>query len=259
MIKAEANKTVKRKVIKINEDLCNGCGKCSLACAEGALTIIDGKAKVISEIFCDGLGACIGECPQGALTIEEREVPEFDEEEVEKHLESLKKEEKEHLAKTLKYTSLGKQHSCPSADMIIYDKAWKESSNTEEISSALRQWPTKLTLISPIAPYFNNSELIVVSDCAPVAYGDFHRKILRGKPIVTVCPMLGLGEAELEKLEQILNENPIEKVNLVLMEVPCCQKLKFFFDPIINSIDRKITVEETIVRKDGTILSQDKI
>ncbi len=255
--------TVKRKIIRINEELCNGCGKCALACAEGALSIIDGKAKVISEVFCDGLGACIGECPQNALTIEERDAPKFNEEEVEKHLESDKLKEDEHLASTLKQKNLGAQQashcSCPSSKTMVFNKNWEETEASEEIPSALRQWPTKLILVSPEAPFFNNKELILVSDCSPVAYGDFHRKILKGKPIVTVCPMLGLGQEELEKLEQILKINPIENINLVLMEVPCCQKIKFFLEPIIASLGRPINIEETIVSRDGTILKKQKV
>ncbi len=256
-------KTIIRKIIKIDEELCNGCGKCALACAEGALKIIDGKAKVISEVFCDGLGACMGECPQGALTIEERDAPKFDEEAVEKHLETEKLKEEDHLARTLKHTSLGTQHashcSCPSSTTMVFEKKWEETETGEDIPSALRQWPTKLTLVSPEAPYFNNKELIVVSDCSPIAYGDFHRKIMKGKPIVTVCPMLGLGQEELEKLEAILKNNPIESLNLVLMEVPCCQKIKFFLEPIVASLGRPIDVEETIVSRDGTILRRQKV
>jgi NAD-dependent dihydropyrimidine dehydrogenase PreA subunit len=261
IVKSDEKKIV-RKIIKIDEDLCTGCGQCVIACAEGALAIIDGKAKVINEVFCDGLGACIGECPEGALEIIEREAAEFDEEAVEKHLEDLK--EQEHLKLTLEHTYLGQQQhshqcSCPSANTIVYENTWEDSDIKGEIPSALRQWPTKLTLVSPTAPYFNNKEIIVVSDCAPMAYGDFHRKILKGKPIVTVCPMLGLGEMELEKLEQILKQNPIESVNFVLMEVPCCQKIKIFLDPILSKIDRRITVEETIIGRDGKILRQAKI
>lgn len=250
---------INRKIIEIDEDLCTGCGQCVIACAEGALKIIDGKAKVISEVFCDGLGACIGECPEGALKIIEREALEFNEEEVEKYLEGM--QEQEHLESSLKNTNLEhQQHShqcnCPSASTIVYDQIWDETEISSEIPSALRQWPTKLTLVNPNAPYFNNEELMVVSDCSPLAYGDFHRKILQGKPIVTICPMLSLGEAELDKLEAILINNPITKVNFILMEVPCCQKMKFFMEPILSKIDRKIKVEETIISLDGKILRQ---
>jgi len=247
MTEAKQKKKVVRKIIEIDEELCNGCGNCVISCAEGALKIIDGKAKVISEVFCDGLGACIGECPEGALKIIEREALEFDEEEVEKYLEAQKEQEQQ----TANHSH---QCSCPSSAPIIYENAWEESEVTDEIPSALRQWPTKLTLVNPTAPYFNNKELIVASDCSPFIYGDFHRKILKGKPIVTICPMLSLGEGELEKLEEILKVNPIEKVNFILVEVPCCQKIKIFIDPILASIDREISVEETIIRRDGTIL-----
>lgn len=260
MTEAKNSKKVRRKIIQIDEDLCTGCGKCVISCAEGALVIIDGKAKVISEVFCDGLGACIGECPEGALTIVEREAYDFDEDAVEEHLEVLKKQEKAEETNALqKHINLGNPNhkcSCPSANTIVYDKAWKEVNLSEEIPSALRQWPTKLTLVSPTAPYFNNEEIVIVSDCSPVAYGDFHRKILKGRPIVTVCPMLGLGEVELQKLEEILRLNPIQKIEVILMEVPCCQKFRIFLEPILAKINRSIIIEETIISRDGKIIEK---
>ena len=205
-------------------------------------------------MFCDGLGACIGECPEGALKIIEREAVEFDEEAVEEYLEKLK--EKEGSTQNSSHTH---QCNCPSSQPIVFEEKWEDSEITGGIPSALRQWPTKLTLVNPNAPYFNNKELIIASDCSPFAYGDFHRKILRGKPLVTVCPMLGLGEVELEKLEQILKLNPIESIRMVLMEVPCCQKINIFLDPILQSIDRQISVEETIIGRDGSIIQNRKI
>ncbi len=250
-------KVVKRKIIEIDEDLCTGCGNCVLSCAEGALKIVDGKAKVISDVFCDGLGACIGECPEGALRIIERDAPEFSEEEVEKHLE----ENMNNAQEPVKTQSAGHSHqcSCQSATTMVLGDTWEETTSTEDIPSALRQWPTKLTLVSPEAPYFKNEELVIVSDCAPVAFGDFHRKILRGKPIITVCPMLGLGELELQKLKKILALNPIYDVNMILMEVPCCQKIKLFIDPLVASIDRPIAMSETIISRTGEIIRQGKI
>jgi len=229
--------------------LCRRIGY-NLCSIKGALEIIDGKAKVVSDVFCDGLGACLGECPTGALKIIEREAAEFNEEAVEKHLESLK--EKEKPAHT-------HQCNCPSSQPIVFEQKWEETEIAGEIPSALRQWPTKLTLVNPSAPYFNNKELLIASDCSPFVYGDFHRKILRGKPLITVCPMLGLGEVELEKLEQILRLNPIESINLVLMEVPCCQKIKLILDPILQTIDRQIKVKETVIGRDGSIIRNSKI
>ena len=252
MSKVDQKKRIKRKIIKINEELCTGCGKCVISCAEGALAIKDGKAKVISEIFCDGLGACIGECPEGALSIEEREVPEFNEEAVEKHLENSNISEV-----SIQNNAHSHQCSCPSSKTIVYENNWMDTTASQEIPSALRQWPIKLTLVNPEAPYFNNEELIIVSDCSPVAYGDFHRKILRGKPIVTICPMLGLGEVELNKLEQILENNPIKSLFLVLMEVPCCQQLRIFLEPILDKIKRPIDVREIIISRDGHLIKNE--
>ena len=258
MTVAKSQKKVTRKIIKIDEDLCTGCGKCVISCAEGALAIVDGKAKVISEVFCDGLGACIGECPEGALTIEEREAYEFDEEAVVKHLEQIG-DETEGSEDTAQPSSHNSTCNCPSSAPLVFNEPWEDSSEDGEIKSALRQWPTKLTLVNPNAPYFDREELIIVSDCSPVAYGDFHRKILKGKPLVTVCPMLSLGEAELNKLEEILKSNPIKTLKLILMEVPCCQKIKLFLDPILDQVERPITVEEIIISRDGQIKRSETI
>ena len=249
------NKKIRRKIIKIDKDLCTGCGKCVIGCAEGALAIIDGKAEVVKESFCDGLGACIGECPEGALEIIEKKAEAFNEEEVEEHLKSLDNDKERLLKGNLnkKKEAHSRQCSCPSSKTMVFDKEWKESFDSEEIPSALRQWPTKLTLVNPDAPYFNNDELVLVSDCSPLAYGDFHRKFLRGRPIVTVCPMLGLGEEELQKIEEILRVNPISKLELILMEVPCCGKISFFIEPILDSIDREIRVKKVIIGRDGSI------
>jgi ferredoxin len=246
MSTSSERKKVKRKIIKIDKELCTGCGKCVVGCEEGALEIIDGKAEVVNERFCDGLGACIGECPEGALSIEEREAYEFDEELMEQNQEQVKGESEEISIKT-------KECSCPSSDTITYDKPWQGEQEGDEIPSALRQWPIKLELVNPEAPFFDNNELVLVSDCSPLAYGDFHRKILQGRPIITICPMLNLGESEIEKIEQILKSNPISQIEVVLMEVPCCRKLHIFLDTILEGIDRDIEVQETIVSRDGEI------
>ncbi|MHA1150612.1 MAG: ATP-binding protein [Promethearchaeota archaeon] len=254
MTEAEYKKTI-RKIIQIEEERCTGCGQCVIACAEGALAIIDGKAKVISDVFCDGLGACIGDCPEGALRIIEREAAKFDEEAVEQHLEKLK--EKETAQQTIAPHSF--QCNCPSSAPIVYESPYEVTTGTDEIPSALRQWPTKLTLVNSSAPYFNNKELIIISDCSPIAYGNFHRKFMKGRPLITLCPMLGIGESELQKLEEILKINPIEYIEVILMEVPCCQKFKIFLDPILSQIDRNIIVEEKIISREGKIIKSGKL
>ncbi|MFO8018965.1 MAG: 4Fe-4S binding protein [Promethearchaeia archaeon] len=250
MTRGEQKKKIKRKIIKIDKELCTGCGKCVTGCAEGALEIIDGKAEVVNEAFCDGLGACIGECPEGALTIIKREAHPFDEEKVEEYLDSQREKKQQ-----VKATQGDDFHcSCPSSQPTSFNEPWKESTyDDSNIPSALRQWPTKLALVNPEADYFQNEELLIISDCSPIAFGDFHRKILRGKPIITTCPMLTLDEPQLDKLETILRINPIETVHLILMEVPCCQKIKFFLDPILDNLKEDIEVNVTIISKEGKI------
>jgi len=250
MSTSSERKKIKRKIIKIDKELCTGCGKCVVGCDEGALEIIDGKAVVVNESFCDGLGACIGECPEGALSIEEREAYEFDEELVEQHQQHSKEESKGNIPEI-------KTCSCPSSDIIVYEQPWEEDDNSDEIQSALRQWPTKLRLVNPSAPYFDNDELVIISDCSPLAYGDFHRKFLRGRPIITICPMLNMDGPELDKLEEILRQNPITKLEVVLMEVPCCRKLDIFLDTILDNLDREIEVKEVIISKKGQIKKED--
>ncbi|TFF99128.1 MAG: 4Fe-4S dicluster domain-containing protein [Promethearchaeota archaeon] len=241
----ERRKT-KRKIIKIDKELCTGCGKCVIGCDEGALEIIDGKAEVVNESFCDGLGACIGECPEGALSIEEREAYEFDETLVEQHQGEIQKNVQNNTFESLNC-------SCSSAETILYEKPWKEESISENIKSALRQWPIKLRLVNPDAPYFDHNELLIVSDCSPLAYGDFHRRFLKGRPIISLCPMLNVGEPELQKLELILQKNPISSLEIVLMDVPCCKKLHILLNPILDELKKDIKVQVTIISREGEI------
>ena len=182
MIEANQHKIVRRKIIEIDEELCTGCGKCVIGCAEGALAIIDGKAKVVNEVFCDGLGACIGECPEGALQIIEREAPEFDEEAVEKHLESLKqsKIEEELVKQVMNENTV--QCGCPSAQTMVFDEPIAISSSPSgKIESSLRQWPVQMHLINPKAPYYQGADVLLVADCVGFSYGDFHRDFMKNK------------------------------------------------------------------------------
>jgi NAD-dependent dihydropyrimidine dehydrogenase PreA subunit len=247
MCKTEKRKKITRNIIKIDKDLCTGCGKCVIGCEEGALEIINGKAEVVNESYCDGLGACIGECPEGALSIERREAYEFDEELVQENIKNIQND---------KIATKKDSHvcSCPSSKTMVFDKQWENTDINEEIPSALRQWPVKLALVNPAAPYFNQEELLILSDCSPVTFGDFHRKIMKGRPLITLCPMLGLREAELEKLEEILRTNPIKQIELVLIDVPCCKKLSLFLDTILAEIDKPITVRKTYITKDGELI-----
>jgi NAD-dependent dihydropyrimidine dehydrogenase PreA subunit len=200
-----------RNVVKIDEEQCNGCGLCVTACAEGAIQIIDGKAKLISESYCDGLGACIGECPENAITVEKREATEFDEEAA-----------KAHLAKQ-KTGQMQTDFVCPgivAKELRAKDEA--PSSGTPEVRSQLRHWPVQLKLVSPTAPYFADADLLLVADCVPFAMGDFHSKFLKGHGIVVGCPKLDDAEFYIEKLAAILQGNKLSSLTVVHMEVPCC-------------------------------------
>jgi ferredoxin len=202
-----------RKVVHIDEEKCDGCGECVTACEEGAIQVIDGKARLISETYCDGLGACLGECPQDAITVEEREAEDFDEEEVRLHLEEEK-------SGTL-------ECGCPgSASQVIercelQDKKGEPGEATE-VQSRLANWPVQIQLLPAKAPYFDGASLLIAADCVPFAYADFHRKLLEGKTLLIGCPKLDSADFYRKKLAQIFIQNDIKSIDVVYMEVPCC-------------------------------------
>ncbi len=224
----------KRAIIKIDEEKCTGCGLCVLSCAEGAIEIIDGKAKLVSEEYCDGLGACIGECPEGALTIEEREALEFSEEAVKEHLRLKEK----------KVTP----PSCPSTMPISFKKGDKREGDKR---SALSQWPVKLALVSPAAPYFEDAELIITADCVPFAYASFHEDFLNGRAIVIGCPKLDDVEFYKEKLTEIIRLSEIKSIKVIHMEVPCCFGLFKITEEAMESSGKKIPFHEVIIGING--------
>ena len=203
-----------RKVVKIDEDLCNGCGACITACAEGALKIIDGKAKLISEKYCDGLGNCLN-CPQGAITVEEREAEAFDEAAVAVHLEEPAQETVH-------------AHVCPGSAVRQFEKpAVKVAPAMEKpetgISSRLGHWPVQLTLVPPTAPFLKDADLVLAADCVPFADANFHWDFLgENKALLVACPKLDNFQAHQEKLNQILKQSGVKSITVVHMEVPCC-------------------------------------
>jgi ferredoxin len=204
-----------RKVVKINEDLCNGCGVCITSCAEGALKIIDGKARLISEKYCDGLGNCLN-CPQGAITVEEREAEDFSEEAVKEHLETPKRE--------------APHNSCPGAALHQFNRLAQKPSvvpaaaaATEVSESRLAHWPVQLTLVPPTAPFLKGADVVLAAHCVPFADANFHREFLgENKALLIACPKLDDFEAHQEKLNQILKQSGIKSLTVVHMEVPCC-------------------------------------
>jgi ferredoxin len=246
---------IKRKIIKIDEEKCDGCGLCIPSCPEGALQIVNGKAKLVKENFCDGLGACLGECPQGALTIEEKEVEGYDEEGViahlkekspellEKHLKHLK----EHAHELPKHHSHVKMTACPSAQMLHWEKKGKKTGKRTRIQSELSQWPIQLHLVPVNAPYFQNADLILVADCVPFAYANFHNDFLKGKAIAIGCPKLDDVDAYVNKITQILTRSDIKSLKVVHMEVPCCYGLVHIAKEALSKSGKDIPFEAVVI------------
>ncbi|MFH1837711.1 MAG: 4Fe-4S binding protein [Candidatus Omnitrophota bacterium] len=232
---------MKRKIIKIDEDKCNGCGSCVPDCAEGALKIIDGKAKLVGEALCDGLGACLGNCPTGALTIEERDVEEFDEGKVK---ENLKKEEHKPAG------------GCPGMKVMDFrDKKAFIHGNEENKTSALSQWPVQLKLLSPHAPYFKEADLVIAADCVPFSYPDFHSRFLAGKTLIIFCPKLDDAfEEYVEKLTAIFKDNDIRSITVVRMEVPCCGGTTSIVEEALKKSGKNIVVKECTISIKGGII-----
>ncbi|MDH4122484.1 MAG: 4Fe-4S binding protein [Thermoplasmata archaeon] len=236
---------VVRKIINIDEEKCTGCGQCVVACAEGALEIIDGKAKVIKDSFCDGLGACIGECPESALEIIERNVDEFDEKAVEKHLEIKKLKE------------MTEKCSCPSATPMTLKREGQEHILKEdrEQKSKLGQWPIQLMLVPESAPFLKGKDLIVLADCAAVAYGNLHRKFIDGNAIVMGCPKFDDLEIYERKLKGIINNSGIKSISVVNMEVPCCFSLYRLVAKVMAETGSKIPFKQYVIGIEGDILT----
>ncbi|MEJ5301286.1 MAG: 4Fe-4S binding protein [Thermodesulforhabdaceae bacterium] len=238
---------VMRKIIEIDEERCDGCGQCAIACAEGAIAIVNGKAKLISESYCDGLGACIGQCPQGAITIVEREAEDFDPEEVEKHLKvkkALEQAIQECSSKTLPC-------GCP-------------SSHVQSLTSSMvKNWPVKIRLVSPNAPFFNDHRLFIVADCAPASCTRFHERFLGpfgGGVLLIGCPKFDdLGEYR-QKLASILKAHPsIEHIEVFRMEVPCCSGLTGVVRKAVEDAGRKIEVNEVVLSAKGVVVQRSPV
>lgn len=235
-----------RKIIEINEDKCDGCGNCVVSCAEGAIQIIDGKAKVIKDMFCDGLGACMGSCPQDALKIIEREADPFDEEAVHRHLEDMKKKPEQP-----KHTGCG----CPSSSiMTLKPMAKPEAASnhgTAIAESQLSNWPLKIRLVPPNAPYLKNADLLILADCSAAAYANLHRDFIKGKIVLMGCPKFDDSKMHTEKLAQIFAENGINSITIARMEVPCCAGMVVLVNEAQKMVKTDISVSEEIITRNG--------
>jgi len=244
---------VKRKIIEIDEELCDGCGQCVPSCAEGALQIIDGKAKIVAEMYCDGLGACLGECPNGALKVIEREADEFDEEAVEAYL-AEKDEDKGVKEETMAC-------GCPSAQIQNFksETSCQEANrpaNLEAVDSALGHWPVQIRLVPPTAPFLKGADLLVVADCVPIAFPSLHRDFLKGKAVMVGCPKFDNAQEYIDKFSAIFKKADIKSITCVVMEVPCCSGLPMIVKKGLEASGKKIPLEEVVVSVRGKIIEK---
>ncbi|MFX1301056.1 MAG: ATP-binding protein [Promethearchaeota archaeon] len=225
-----------REIIEIDDELCNGCGKCIPNCEEGALQIVDGKARLIRDDLCDGLGACLGRCPTGALKIIQREAQDFDHAAVDEHLAKMKTTE------------------CASCDVVVDASAAKTLTQIEGkvVPIGQRQWPIALRLVSINAPFFKDAELLVTADCVPFAYPEFQHKFLPGKVLVYGCPKFDDAQGYVDKLTQIFQNNAIQNVTVLKMEVPCCSGLQRIVEIAINQSGKEIPVDNVTIGLSGS-------
>jgi ferredoxin len=235
-----------RKIIEIDEELCDGCGQCILACAEGALQIIDGKARLVGDIYCDGLGACLGECPQGALHIIERPAEAFDEQAVEELLSAK--------GKTAPHEEAPAPQACGcpgTAAMSLKPKGPAPVAAQAGASSQLGHWPVKLQLLNPQAPYLKDADLVLLADCAACAIPDLHPRYLAGNVIAMACPKLDDAETHAAKLAQVLAGARPRSIKVVHMEVPCCKGLEWIAAQALKRAGLDIPVESVVIDRKG--------
>jgi len=245
---------VTRKIIEIDEELCDGCGECVPSCAEGALEIIDGKARIVADTLCDGLGACLGECPTGALRVIEREADEFDEEAVEEH---LSQKEKEGLKEEVLIPN-----GCPSARLQTFVQtdavrpAGISAVSDGGEASALSHWPVQIMLVPPKAPFLKGADLLVVADCVPVSYPTFHRDFLKGKTVMMGCPKFDDAQAYIDKFTEIFKTADIRSITTLIIEVPCCAGLPYIVKKGLEASGKKIPMETVVISTRGKILER---
>ncbi len=237
-----------RKIIEIDEEKCDGCGQCVPSCAEGAITIVDGKARVIADNLCDGLGACLGECPQDALKVVEREAEEFDEEAVEKHLEQ--QEEKVEPKPALAC-------GCPSQQIKTFIRS--PAAVQESGASALAQWPIQIRLVPPEAPFLKGADLLVLADCAAVAYANLHKDLLEGRAVMMGCPKFDDAEGYIQKFAHVFKVAGVKSVTIVSIEVPCCSGLPVIVKKGLAASGETVPMNEIVVSARGQIVSDSRV
>jgi NAD-dependent dihydropyrimidine dehydrogenase PreA subunit len=261
-----------RKIVQIDEAKCDGCGQCIPACAEGAIALVGGKARLSSDVLCDGLGACLGECPQGAITVIEREAADFDEGAVKVHLERLGRPAPEapHAPPPApaRRPSLGvladapapgggcpgsRPLTLPRRGLPVAPSASGPALPGRGAESRLGQWPVQLHLVPVNAPYFRGADLLVAADCVPFAYPRFHEDFLDGKAVVVGCPKLDDLEAYVEKLGRIFAANDVKSVTVVRMEVPCCGGISMATRRSLQAEGKDVPLRDVVIGVDGSV------
>jgi NAD-dependent dihydropyrimidine dehydrogenase PreA subunit len=253
---------MKRSIITIDEAKCTGCGECIPGCPEGALQIIDGKARLVSDLMCDGLGACLGTCPEGAITVEEREAEPYDERAV---MAGIVKQGpntiRAHLAHLKDH---GQTQYLNEALALLRERGIDVPAMEQRAPSApagrseLTHWPVQLHLIAPGAPHFHGSDLVLAADCVAYALGDFHAGYLKGKTLAIACPKLDQGqEIYLDKLKALIDDAKINTLTVMIMQVPCCRGLLELARGAAAQASRKVPVKCIVVSPRGEILSEE--
>ncbi|MBU0943462.1 MAG: 4Fe-4S ferredoxin [Proteobacteria bacterium] len=242
---------IMRKIIEIDEELCNGCGQCVPDCAEGSLVIIDGKAKMVADKLCDGLGACLGSCPTGALKIIEREAEDFDEEAVEKHLAAQKSKE-----------APPKFSGCPSAQIKTFapqtpcQNANRPIMAAGDGSSALTHWPVQIRLVPPTAPFLQGADLLVAADCSAVSAPNFQQDFLKGKVVMMGCPKFDDGEMYVQRFSEIIANCNLNSITILIMEVPCCSSMNGIIKQAIERAGKSVPVEQITLSTQGAVVER---
>lgn len=249
---------IKRKIVNIDINKCNGCGECVKACVEGAIELVNGKACLVAERYCDGLAACLGECPEGAITMVEREAEAFDPEAVEKHLiitENLKSQITNHKLNN----EAAPQCGCPSTQSQIFEEPSRRDDNPENNArskSALSHWPVQIRLIPLTAPFLRNADLLVVSDCVPVAYPNFHADFLKDRVVMMGCPKFDDTEEYIKKFAQIFKTAGIRSVTVAIMEVSCCSRMPLLIRKGMELAGVTIPAEVTVADARGNVTTR---
>ena len=249
-----------RKIIEIDEEKCDGCGRCVTACAEGAIEIRDGKARLVAETYCDGLGACLGECPQDAIRVVEREAGAFSEELVRERLAGLDTKRNQPTTPAgcpgVAVQSLPRLHTI--APLRSASEVTAGGEPPAELS-ALGNWPIQLRLVPPHAPFLRGADLLLVADCVPFAMADFHRRLLRGRPVLIGCPKLDDGQAYVEKLAAILTTSDVHSVTIVHMEVPCCTGLVRIAEAAVQRSGRNVPLKDVTISIRGQVTGPESL